>query len=92
MKKLKLLNEADLVREISTFRIVEASETLPQKGYKSPPGFHRHRCEICKCIWEHSDASFAVAGAHLCPQCKGDWQLYHYRGPKKPTVVNGEKI
>lgn len=54
-----------------------------QTNYISPIGFHRHKCDNCKCIWEHSNKMSDNKKAHKCPKC-GKEQWYKYLGTTKP--------
>lgn len=54
--------------------------------YEDRPGFHRHKCPDCNCVWEHGGAAVWDDAAHLCPKC-GEEQLLYYRGSIAPTFT-----
>jgi ribosomal protein L37E len=54
---------------------------------------HKHRCNACGTIWEHSDmcGDLSVGEAinrisHMCPRC-GQEQYWHYQGPKPASHI-----
>lgn len=55
-------------------------------GYITPVGYHKHMCDYCNCVWEHSDQMAGNDEAHKCPSC-GNWQWTKYRGACEPTVM-----
>ena len=58
------------------------------ESYKSPEGHHRHKCQDCGTVWEHSDRMAGNEAAHHCPSCKveleGGW--FRYEGPEAPDA------
>lgn len=44
---------------------------------------HKHKCDSCKCVWEHEDDCSGVNRAHECPQC-GAEQYAKYLGYDAP--------
>jgi predicted RNA-binding Zn-ribbon protein involved in translation (DUF1610 family) len=44
-----------------------------------PNGRHKHQCEECGTVWEHSNMCAGDDDAHMCPDC-GESQYYHYDG------------
>lgn len=50
--------------------------------YKSPEGYHRHKCDDCNHVWEHKDSCAGSDKAHTC-KC-GSTQRWKYRGDESP--------
>lgn len=62
--------------------------------YRSPPGYHRHKCKFCSFTWEHHDCNdirHGDYGAHECPGChRCNWSLGIYEGDDPPLITNGQ--
>lgn len=71
---------------ITRVLIVSISITPPActVPYKSPHGFHRHKCGRCGLIWEHADTCAGNDDAHSCTGC-GTEEWYKYLGNEPPT-------
>ena len=52
--------------------------------YESPKGLHRHKCEKCGYVWEHSNSCAGSDSDHECPKCKTEEWCW-YEGPEPPT-------
>lgn len=79
-----------LLRRLFGFGAAPAA--APEPGYRSPPGYHRHRCSRCEIVWEHHNELAGYWMAHLCPECGHDdfesergWPVY--RGPLPPNHI-----
>lgn len=57
--------------------------------YSDFPGFHRHRCEECLCVWVHKDGSDDKS--HKCPHC-GHKQFAQYKGIRPPSEDTMEPV
>lgn len=58
--------------------------------YESPDGFHRHKCDKCGHVWEHSDKCRGQEEPHICANC-GDIQGWKYFGPEPPSQKAKQK-
>lgn len=54
-------------------------------NYVSPDGMHRHKCESCHTVWEHSDNMAGNNFHHKCPKC-GEEEWFRYFGPDAPLT------
>ena len=56
--------------------------------YVSPQGSHRHKCDNCGYIWEHSNFCRGDTKAHTCPNpdC-GKQKWYQYSGSDAPIFI-----
>ena len=48
-----------------------------------PDGSHKHKCNHCQHVWEHSNQCAGDKQAHTCQKC-GEEQWYKYRGHLQP--------
>lgn len=63
--------------------------------YQSPPGYHRHRCPTCGCVWEHPDICAEAEGVefdalHECPFCQ-TLATVRYEGEFEPEVTQSPR-
>lgn len=66
-------------------QVIMSQQTSPMP-YVSPEGYHRHKCNNCGHIWEHSDCMAGDDDAHKCTKC-GEEQWEKYKGNSIPCTI-----
>ncbi len=65
-------------------------QNVQSTPYESPVGFHRHKCDNCGQIWEHSNSCAGNEHAHTCTTC-GHKNWERYKGPDAPIMTIEDK-